>query len=397
MRRKVSVYRMLFWYGFFCVGANIAHSFTPKMFTDLGLPDYMFGVAFACMALMGLLTSPLWGKLSDQSGRVSMFAVGCVGYAVSQYLFCIAGTSIPIILARLLGGIFAAPMNVCSLAYLVDVTQPEERGRFMSYYAAITSVCVAGGYLLGGMLGDISVVLGFSVQILLLLLAAVGILLQVKDTSCSGEKKRKKIHFSEINPFAAMIDAKKVLTKRSLLFFVIILIVTFMSTAFDNNFNYYIRAELGFPTTYNGIIKAVIGVLGLAANFTINLWIARHTNQRKSLVWILAATAAVLAGIVLFDSVAVFVVLSIIGLILNAVHLPILQTLSTSDSEGASNGILAGLFNSFRSIGQVIGSLFAGFIYAYGGKLPFLSAGIACLLAVLLGMINIRQYRDIEN
>ena len=88
-------------------------------------------------------------------------------------------------------------------------------------------------------------------------------------------------------------------------------------------------------------------------------------------MWILAATAAVLAGIVLFDSVAVFVVLSIIGLILNAVHLPILQTLSTSDSEGASNGILAGLFNSFRSIGQVIGSLFAGFIYAYGGKLPF--------------------------
>lgn len=397
MGRKVSVYRMLFWYGFFCIGANIAHSFTPKMFTDLGLPDYMFGVAFACMALMGLLTSPLWGKLSDQSGRVPMFAVGCVGYAVSQYLFCIAGTSVPIVIARLLGGIFAAPMSVCSLAYLVDVTQPGERGKFMSYYAAVTSVCAAGGYLLGGVLGDVSVVLGFAVQIALLFLAAAGILLQVRDAGCSEKHQRQKVRFSEINPFSAMIDAKKVLTGRSLLFLIIILIVTFMSTAFDNNFNYYIRAELGFPTTYNGIIKAVIGVLGLAANFTINLWIVRHTDQRKALVWILAATAAVLAGIVLFDSVAVFVILSILGLILNAVHLPILQTLSTSDSEGASNGILAGLFNSFRSVGQVIGSLFAGFIYSYGGKLPFLSAGIACLLAVLLGMVNVRQYRKTKN
>ena len=374
------------------MGANIAHPFTPKMFTDLGLPDYMFGVAFACMALMGLLTSPLWGKLSDKSGRVIMFAVGCVGYAISQYLFYIAGTSIPIILARLLGGVFAAPMNVCSLAYLVDTTAAEERGKFMAYYAAITSVCAAGGYLLGGVLGDISIGLGFAVQIILLIVAGIGILLQVKDITGKINTERR-IKFSEINPFSAMVDAKKVLTWRSFLFFVIIFIITFMSTAFDNNFNYYIRAELDFPAVYNGVIKAIIGILGLIAHFTINLWIVRHTDQRKSLIWILIATAVVLVGIVWFDSVWVFVILSILGLILNAVHLPILQTLSTADSEGSSNGILAGLFNSFRSIGQVVGSLFAGFIYAYGGKLPFLSAAIACVIAVFLGLINLRQYQ----
>lgn len=393
--RKVSAKRMLFWYAFVMVGANMVHPFTPKMFTDLGLPDCMYGVAFACMSLMGLLSAPLWGKLGDKKGCVPMLAIGCLGYAAAQYLFYITTASVPIILVRLVAGVFAAPLNVSTLAYVVDNVPGESHSKYMAYYAAVMSVSSASGYLTGGILGDVSIGLGFAVQVIVMVVAAAGILLTLRDDPERLETA-ERFSWKEVNPFRAFADAKRVLNRRTGLFFLIIFIATFAFTALDNNFNYFIRAEWDFPTTYNGILKAVIGLLGLVANFTINLWIVRNVNQRKALLWVLGTTAVILAGIVLIDSVAVFLVLCVAGLILNAVHLPILQALSTRDRDNASSGVLAGLFNSFRSFGQMAGSLFAGFIYAYGGKLPFLSAGIACLIAAVFCWINVRQYQKLE-
>ena len=51
------------------LAANFAHPATPTLIQNLGLNDYMFGVAFAGMSLTNFLFSPFWGKISDQIGR----------------------------------------------------------------------------------------------------------------------------------------------------------------------------------------------------------------------------------------------------------------------------------------------------------------------------------------
>ena len=43
-------WRLLIWVIPLEIVTNMAHPFTPKLFTSLHMPDYMFGVSFASMA-----------------------------------------------------------------------------------------------------------------------------------------------------------------------------------------------------------------------------------------------------------------------------------------------------------------------------------------------------------
>ena len=62
----------------FCLGANFAHPITPTVIQNLGLHDYMFGVAYAGMASTNFLFSPFWGKINVYlSSRKTMLINSC--------------------------------------------------------------------------------------------------------------------------------------------------------------------------------------------------------------------------------------------------------------------------------------------------------------------------------
>ena len=72
--------------------ANFAHPVTPTFIQELGLNDYMFGVAFACMSLANFLFSPFWGQISRRVGYIKALCVCYVGYALAQLVFGLAAT-----------------------------------------------------------------------------------------------------------------------------------------------------------------------------------------------------------------------------------------------------------------------------------------------------------------
>ena len=52
------------------MAANMVHPVTPSFLTALGMPDQMFGVAFAAMSLTIFWLCPFWGRVGDLYGRV---------------------------------------------------------------------------------------------------------------------------------------------------------------------------------------------------------------------------------------------------------------------------------------------------------------------------------------
>ena len=392
--RKQSLVRMLLLVGILQTASNIAHPFTPKMFTELGLPDYMFGVAFASMSLGLFVTAPLWGKMGDRKGRVPMLALGLVGYAVCQFLFSYATTVWQVVLVRFVSGLFSSTSGVSAMAYIVDGTTPEQRSRYMSYYAAANSTGACAGFFVGGVLGDFSIKMGFLVQAGWLLLCALSVLLLCKDYH-QGDTSRP-VRLAEINPFRAFIDAKYFLTPALLVFFMMTFLINFGIYGYDNAFNYFIKKELDFPSTYNGIIKAVVGIVGLILNFTLNIWLARRTNLRRSLYLLLFTTALTVFSVIFISSVPVFVALCTLNLILTAISVPMQQFLATKGADPEHSGIIVGVFNAFNSVGMMAGSLVAGFTYDLGPLWPFIVMAIAFLSAALLGVFNCRQFRQLE-
>ena len=393
--------RLLVWVIPLEIVTNMAHPFTPKLFTSLHMPDYMFGVSFASMALASFLFAPFWGKTADQKGRARVLSIMSVGYGIGQLFFSWSTTIWVLVPVRFITGFFACANTVCSMSYVTDITTPDNRTRYMSYLAAAITVSGAVGYLFGGVLGDISIPLAFGVQVVLMLLLGVGIWLFLPESYQAGVDPQASYQPWRIlhtaNPFRLLSGAGRFLNAAVAVFLLVTFLASFATYAFDQAFNYFIKAELDFPTTYNGVIKAIVGLLGLLINVTVTIWLSRRADPRLSAVGILFLCGVTALATAMITQLSGFLACTVLFYSINAMHLPVLQALATRcGSQANSNGIMAGMFQSSRNLGMMGGALFAGFIYMLGSRLPFVWTGIAFFLSAGLMLLNFFQFRRRE-
>ena len=149
--------------------------------------------------------------MGDSIGQVKVLVITISGYAVGQLLFSYSTTIWQILPARLLAGIFSGGCTVCLMAYVSDAAEPEECGKHMAICAALTSAGTAIGYLVGGVLGDISVQTTFLGQFVLLCLSALGMGLTLLDGTCYHKRQVNIVH--AINPLSVFTDSKLFFTK----------------------------------------------------------------------------------------------------------------------------------------------------------------------------------------
>ncbi len=384
--KKVSVKRLILINSIFVIFTNCVHPVTPTLFVNLNFPDYMFGVAFAVMSIAMFISSPIWGRYGGKIGYVNLIIIGIPGYGLGQFIFSIATTPFVALIGRFVAGWFTSAVFVGVMAYIVNATNNDNRSKYMAYYTAFSSFSAAMGYLVGGLLGDISISLTFTVQVIGTMVLTVIAALILDET----RENNVYVHNSSTK---VPIDKKSIFTTALITFLVGVFLCSFATTAYDNAFNYYIKAELDFPTSYNGIIKAIMGIIGLISNFTINIYIIKHTNTRKSLIFILLLCGLSTFIVPLIPSVLYFIIGNIIFFTFNAMYLPIQQALVTMNVNKKESGVISGVFNSITSAGKIVGSLFAGFIYSFGSKIPFFAASIAFLLAVVVCSVNYYQYK----
>lgn len=389
--KKRSIVWMMTLYSLFFMVSNFVHPITPAFLQSIRCPDYMFGLAFAAMALCNFLASPFWGRVGDKVGYGKSMALGMFGYCVGQALFSMATTSWMILAARCVGGFFACSTMVNSMAYITAYTEDQEkRGKYLSVYAALGSLTTAAGFLIGGLIGDRDMQLVFVVQVILG--AAAGLVTLFTLGEAVPPARGAKLQLREINPVSSLRASAKRVTGPMATFLLIVFLSNTATFAHDQSFNYYLRMQLDFPTSYNGLFKAVVGLVGLAANMTINMWIVKKTDIRKAISVVLALCSLSLTAMVMAAGVPMFLAAAMLYYTFSAVFLPILQVLMVKNDNGSSQGEMAGLFNAARSLGMMVGPLLSGFAYGLLPELPFIGAAAAFAISVLLCMANRRQY-----
>ena len=114
-----------------------------------------------------------------------------------------------IILARMFAGLFTGGIFVSFLTYIVNKSDPEDQGKYLTYSATIKSVASAFGYMIGGFLGEFSVRLAFLVQAGTLIAVAIAFFLICEPDSTANLKDiPAKQLMKEANPFQAFIDSR---------------------------------------------------------------------------------------------------------------------------------------------------------------------------------------------
>jgi len=368
----------------FNLAANFAHPVTPTVIQELQLNDYMFGVALAAMQFTNFLLSPFWGKINRYISSRTSLLICCCGYGVAQLWFSCATTEFMIILARMFAGLFTGGIFVSILTYVVNVSRPEDQGRFLTYSATIRSVAGAFGYMIGGVIGEFSVKGAFWVQAATLIGVAVMFFLICQPDSDAGLAKipgRQLV--KEANPFQAFIDSKQFMTAAFALLFAVNVLINFGNTGFDQAFNYYLKDQLGLTSAYNGIIKAGVGLVSFVFNLTLCIWIINKTNLKKSLIVLVSVCALSAFGTTVSVNIGIFVLFSVIVYAGYSVSIPVLQHMIASSATPVQKNLVMGLFNATQSLGSIAGSLTAGFIYSVNVKLPF-----ACTVVIYgLGVV----------
>lgn len=377
----------------FNIGSNTAHPVTPTIFTTLGLGSYMFGLALAAQLTTNFLFSPFWGWLSTYISNRRALLITCVGYGLGQILFGLSKTELAFIVARALTGIFCGGCFVCIMAYIVNTAPDgETRGRWLTTSATLQTVCGAFGYFIGGMLGEIFPHLAIIFQVGFLFSAGVIFYMACsEDAVMAVSELKKKENRKGFNPFVSFINAKSFLTPVFALLFMACLLQNLGFTTFDQTFNYYIRDQFNFSSGYNGILKGIMGLITLAANSTICIWLIRRTDIRKSSISVFVICSLSILGVVVFSQIIPFVIVNVLFFAFHSVSLPLLQTLVAEDVKSNQSSLVMGFYNAVRSLGGIAGALFSGLLYTAGPKFPFIFGFGAFILAAALLLLYWRK------
>lgn len=377
--RKILIFGSLIW-----IISNFHHPITPTHFTNLNLPDHIFGTSQAAMMFGMFITSPIWGSLGDKYGRSNIIYISPILYSLGQIGLALS-TSLPSILFfRFLSGSASGGFNVGIMGYIVDVNLKEDVGVAMGKYSAVIGISVACGYLIGGFLGFIGAIPALIIQAVSMF--TVGILMKLYLKPSENIKPDKKITFVW-DLFKDIKRTKEVFTP----WIIVFLIITFFGAIGDNSnvnaTNYYMKAQLNLQPIVNGAWKSVTGIVGLIANLTINIWLIRKTNIRKSILVILLFST--FSGFLMFfnNNFYIFLMLNLILVTLYTMQTPILLNFAIEGQE-EHVGLMSGIYNAIKSLGAMSGSIITGFSYSYNSKYPFLIGAVAFLLALIFGSIH---------
>ncbi len=142
------------------MGQSVYWQTMPLIGRELGFSVKLITSLVSFSALMFLIFTPYWGKLSDRKGRKFVLLVGLVGYISSTLLFCwvaylglIGFFSFTyliffILLARTINSALGAGMRPATGATVADVTTEENRSAGMGQFGAANNI----GTILGPVL-----------------------------------------------------------------------------------------------------------------------------------------------------------------------------------------------------------------------------------------------------
>ncbi|MDQ0059510.1 MFS transporter [Paenibacillus harenae] len=333
------------------------------------------GWMLALYSAVSFVLSPLWGGLSDRIGRRPIILIGILGFAVSFLLFGLSSGDLTLMyLSRILGGLFSGAVASVIVAYVADITPPEQRTKGMGLVGMSIGLGFTVGPGFGGILSLISLETPFYAASGLALVTFILAFMMLKE-SLTPEQRHKSMKKRE-SRWAAFTGPLKYL-------YVLAFFVTFTLAGMEATLQFFGMKRFGVTPLQVGILFFVCGFVGALVQ---GGFVRRRikTGEEPKYIGIGLVISAIGFFMLLGAHSLWWATLSLavfgIG---NSLIRPCVTSLITQKTT-VGKGVASGLSSSMDSLGRIAGPLLGSFVFTISMGLPYLLGGILCLAALLL-------------
>lgn len=126
----------------------------PRLAADFSLTIGQASWAVTLYSIAYGLAQLLFGPLGERYGKYRVIALGCMACAITTLACALAPGFVPLLSARLVGGIVAAPLIPLSMAWLGDVIHYEQRQPVLARFLIGQIAGLSTGVMVGGVAAE---------------------------------------------------------------------------------------------------------------------------------------------------------------------------------------------------------------------------------------------------
>ncbi|MET1030242.1 MAG: MFS transporter [Domibacillus tundrae] len=358
------------------VGFGIIIPVLPFYAENMGASPAELGWLMAVYSVMQLLFTPVWGRVSDRIGRKPVMMIGIIGLALSFFLMAVSSSLWMLFAARIIGGFLSAANMPTVMAYVADVTTPEDRGKGMGIIGAAIGLGFIFGPAIGGIFSKADLSVPFYIAGFSSLLTFFVVLFFLKESL--PKEKRKTSNESGTSRWLAFSGPSAIL-------FLLQLFVSISLAGLEATFAYFAAQKAGLGTVELGYIFMIMGFAGAIVQGGLVGRLTKKRGEGFTIQLGIAISAIGFALILLTDDFATAALFLTIFGIGNGFIRPSVSSLITKIST-AGHGSATGLLSSFDSLGRITGPPLGGWLFSIAAGLPY-------MLGILLSAIAFILYR----
>ncbi|MCS6800858.1 MAG: MFS transporter [Chloroflexota bacterium] len=359
-------------------GTALIAPLLPLYAVAFGVDGVAVGVLLAVYPLMQLLCAPLWGRWSDRWGRRPILIISLAGATVSFALVGLADSFPLLVIARLIGGVFAANLAAAQ-AYAADVTAPEQRTRALGLLGAAFGLGFVVGPAIGGLLGQLNLSAPAYAAAALSLLNVGAALFFLPESRRTAPAAR------------ARPSLRLALRRRAVAAPIAIAALTMLGTSISHPLlPLYAKETVGFGPAETGLLFATMGAISALSQLLIVSRLSRRFREHV-LVWLGVALLVVGAlamppltlGLAGLGIVLAMAVITIAEAIAAPATTALLSRAASPTEQGAILGVAQAAGAGARVVGPLLG---AQVLAAFGPSALFIAcaAVFGAALAVAL-------------
>ncbi|WP_420489546.1 MFS transporter [Neobacillus niacini] len=359
------------------IGFGIIIPVLPFYAEELGANTFQLGLLMAVYSLMQLIFAPIWGRLSDRIGRKPIMMIGITGLALSFFIQALSTELWMLFAARIIGGILSSANMPTAMAYVADITTPENRGKGMGIIGAAVGLGFVFGPAIGGIFSKSSMSMPFYLAGFSSLITLILVFFLLKETL---QKKTEMVSSAEKPSLWQSFSGP------SSVLFILQLFISLSLSGLEATFAYFAAKKAGLNATDLGYIFMIMGFAGAMVQGGLMGKLTKKYGEGKVIQGGIVVSAIGFGLILLVDSFTTAAIYLTIFGIGNGVIRPSVSSLLTKTST-SGHGSSTGLLSSFDSLGRIIGPPLGGWLFSLSIGLPYISGVIISVLAFVLYQI----------